>query len=162
MHTAFCCLKIMTQQKIWDKILSQGETIQFQFSISKRYRYFGLLVGSILSLFLFLAGPVGLLVLFFVIFYFAYYLKLSYNYALTNQRIIVRRGWFSINTISIDYDKITDVLVKENFWERILTGSGDVIINTAGINQPEIVLEHIASPNEIKKKIDEIKRNMLK
>lgn len=42
----------------------------------------------------------------------------STNYAISNRRIIVRMGIFSNNVYSIDFDKITDIIVRQNILEK--------------------------------------------
>ena len=78
---------------------------------------------------------------------------------MTDKRIIVKKGWLSNRTISIDYGNITDITVHENFIYRLLTCSGDMIINTAGTDKAEVVLQHIDNPHEVKNIIDELKNN---
>lgn len=56
----------------------------------------------------------------------------------------------------IDYQKITDLNVRENFLEKIFFGSGNLAINTAGTPKEEIIFSHIAEPHLLKIKLDEI------
>lgn len=78
-------------------------------------------------------------------------------FAFTDRRVIIHRGWLWTNAISIDYDKITDMVVKERFFERLIMGTGDLLLDTAGTGEFEIVLSSIADPYAAKKRLEEIK-----
>jgi uncharacterized membrane protein YdbT with pleckstrin-like domain len=149
----------MEYEKIWRKTLASEEEIKYEFSIGKRYRYFWLILWGLVGLILIFAlAPIGILLLLFALFYFGWYLKMANAYAFTNKRILVHKGWLSTHLISIDYDKITDVSVKEPILDRLITKTGHLAINTAGTGFHEVILIHIETPYEIKKKLDEIKR----
>lgn len=149
----------MNNEKVWKKVLSPSEEIKYEFSIADKYRMVSLWVFcilgviSIFSMFSFLAVP------FFIlgIFYFGFYLRVANIYAFTNKRVLIHRGWLSTSTVSVDYDKITDVTVVENFSDRIISQSGHIAINTAGSIGDEIILRHVAHPYEIKKKLDQLR-----
>lgn len=153
-------------KKIWEKALNPDEVIQCEFSIGDRYRKFWLwLWGSIIAVISFgaMLTSVKVGVWFLIItgtllfFYYGFYLKAANAYAFTNKRILIHRGWLSTHTITVDYDKITDVTVREPFLDRIITKSGYLYINTAGTSTQEIVLRYISSPYETKKKLDAIR-----
>lgn len=146
----------MATKHIWDKVLSPGEEIKFEFSLGKRYislaKNFWIILGVPLLLLY------GLGVIFIVVgFLWGWYLRRANNYAFTNRRILVLKGWLSTHLTSVDYNKITDVKVKQPFFERVTFKTGRLIINTAGTDLPEIVLVNIENPYEIKKKLDEIR-----
>lgn len=148
----------MNHQKIWDKVLSQGEEVRHNFSIGERYIKFNLIVWVIICLpFLFLFGT-GLIVYLVILFYFGYYLKVANVYAFTNKRVLIHTGWLSTHVTSIDYSKITDIQVREPFFDRILTHTGHIAINTAGSGNLEVVLRHVQKPYELKKILDELKQ----
>ncbi len=149
----------MKNEKVWRKVLGPNEEVKFEFSIADKYRMVALGVFcflgaiSIISPFSFLAIPffaIGIL-------YFGLYLKAANAYAFTNKRVLIHRGWLSTNTISVDFDKITDVTIVEAFTDRLISQSGHLAINTAGSLGDEIILKHIAHPYEIKKKLDELR-----
>jgi uncharacterized membrane protein YdbT with pleckstrin-like domain len=149
----------MEYEHIWKKALRDDETVQYEFSLSKKYRNFYLVLFSIIGLFFMLGSfPTGVIILLLVFFYFGFYLRVSNAYALTDKRVLIHRGWLSTNATSIEYQHITDVTVQEPFLERIITKSGDLSINTAGTSAKEVVLKHIATPYEVRKKIDEIRK----
>lgn len=139
--------------------MASGEEVKYEFSIGKGWRLLGLVSFTVISLSLFSVSIwFAVLILLTVAFYFGFYLKAANNYALTNKRILVRRGLFSISTVSIDYGKITDVTVLEPFFESGLAKTGSIAINTAGTDVLEVVLRHITNPIDVKKRIDELKR----
>jgi len=155
----------MQYQKVWEKILKDGEIVRYEFSISDRYRKLcmtgGMIIGAIIMLTVFKTlytyAIIGLFIFLASLFYFGYYLKTANAYAFTNKRVLIYRGWLTTQTISIDYNKITDVSVIEPILDRVVTKSGYLTINTAGTSQHEVMLKHIAFPYEVKKKLDEIR-----
>lgn len=143
----------MNYEKVWRKVLNKDEEIKYEFSIANRYRKFVLIMWAIISIPLLFAFGLGLIT--FAIALFAwYYMKVAHAYAFTNKRVLVHTGWLSTQTISIDYDKITDVTVKENVIDRAVTKSGMLSINTAGTANQEVMLRNIDSPYEVKKRLD--------
>ena len=150
----------MSCRKIWNRILSDGETVEYEFSLSNVYRYFWGSLWSVLSLpliFLFKPGQIFfLIVMLYNWFYHGFYLQASNAYAFTNRRVLIHKGWLSTITVSVDYNKITDVSVIEKFFEKLIFRSGELLIDTAGTSEEEIVLKHIHAPYEKKKKLDAI------
>lgn len=147
----------MNYQKIWQKILAEGETVQHEFSISKRYRIIGMIGGGLVSLFFFSAMATMIILLLMIFFYFGFYLRVANAYAFTNKRVLIHRGWLSTHTTSIDYDKITDITVTEPFIDRIITQSGHLTVNTAGTGLHEVIIKHVDQPYELKKKLDALR-----
>lgn len=137
---------------IWERTLNPNEKVLYENNISSKYTIFLMLV--LLILFAIFIIPVP-----FILFYCLYYTKVSFAYCFTNKRILIHKGWLSRKLISIEYPKITDVHVIEPFIDRVILGSGDVIINTAGTNTYEVILENVDNPNEVKKKLDLIIEN---
>lgn len=150
----------MSYRKLWKKILAEDETVGYEFSISNRYRNFWVILWGLLALPLVLIPKAGLFLFLIALgviwLYYGFYLKVSNAYAFTNKRVLIHKGWLSTVTTSVDYSKITDVSVIEKFFERILLRSGELLINTAGTSNEEIVLKHIATPHDVKKELDEI------
>jgi|SRR3989344_2295198 len=147
----------MGDEKIWKKVLEPSEQVQFAFSIGKGYRIFGIVIWFVVSLPFFWLAGVGFLMFFLALFYYGFYLRVSNSYAFTNKRIIVHTGWLSTNMKSVDYAKITDIHVREPFFERIVAHTGSLAINTAGSGSMEIVLRHVEAPYELKKRLDSIR-----
>lgn len=144
----------MEYAKIWEKVLGPEEKVELEFSVGKRYRMFGLALWGVLSLFLLPLGGLGILTFMVALFYFGFYQRVANAYAFTNKRVLIHTGWLSTATTSVDYHKITDTHVREPFFERLITRTGGLAINTAGTSSKEIVLLHVESPYEIKKKLD--------
>ena len=147
----------MKYEKIWEKTLSADEKVEVEFSVGDRYRKFGLIAWGIISLPLLFAAGMGIFVFLIALFYYGYYLKVANAYAFTNKRVLIHRGWLSTHTISVDYSKITDVHITEPFFNKIITHTGNLSINTAGTTTDQIMLSHIKSPYEIKKQLDNLK-----
>jgi len=147
----------MVYEKIWQKILNPDEKIEYEFSIGKRYRMFGLICWGIVSIPLLFLYGIGVLTFLIALFYYGFYLKVANAYAFTNRRIIIHRGWLSTKVISVDYEKITDITVVEPLLDRLITHTGHLAINTAGTTFQEVMLTHIAHPYEIKKKLDHLR-----
>lgn len=159
-------------------ILTKDEHVIKQFSISDHYIYFHMLfnvvetiimiIGVILIQFFFpftlpLLGlitlPVilGLVVLGALsVLYYAKYLKQANQYFITNKRLIIVKGWLARNTISINYSKITDMVVRQNLIEQTFSKTGSLAINTAGGTNLEVQLLHIDNPHQIRTQISEL------
>lgn len=140
----------MSNVDVWNKVLSEGEKIEYEFSVGDQFIKFNLIFWLIVSL---LLWPLAL----FVIFYYGFYLKKANIYAFTNKRVLIHRGWLSTSLVSIDYNKITDIAVTENFFAKLLTKTGNLIINTASTDTAKVILLNIAVPYEVKKKLDRIR-----
>lgn len=140
---------------IWQKVLGPDEEIKHEFSVGEKYVKVALILWAVLSFFLLFLLGLGILVFGVVLFYYLFYIPRARLYAFTNKRIIAHKGWLNTVTVSVPYDKITDVRVKESFLERAFTSTGNLDVNTAGTGMHEVVLEHIESPHETKKKLDE-------
>jgi uncharacterized membrane protein YdbT with pleckstrin-like domain len=163
----------MDYQEIWQKVLASDETIEYEFSVGKLFRQFNIFIKTFLgiiiavllySFWLILKLPFpeiffGIFFLYFIflVFYYGFYLKAANAYALTNKRVLIHQGWLSTDLICVDYNKITDLTVVVPFFESLITGTGDLHIDTAGTPMQEIVLRHIAAPYEIRKKLEEIR-----
>ncbi|MBI2607948.1 MAG: PH domain-containing protein [Candidatus Doudnabacteria bacterium] len=143
----------MTHQRLWQQHLGRDEQVVFEFSISDRFRNVNLLIAALVSIPLLFAFGLGIITFVAAWFILSFYLKVSNIYCLTDRRIIIHRGWLSTNTISIDYDRITDVTIIQPFFEWLLFKSGSIYVNTAGLEVHEIKLPHIDQPNLLKQKI---------
>jgi len=149
------------KQEIWQKILSPNEEIKYSFTVGKRYQILGLIIGIIIGLFLFyFFKPLGIVVILMSLFYFGWYVEIANAYVFTNKRVLIYRGWINTKLISIDYKKITDIIVEEPFLDKLITKTGCLAIDTAGTAFEKITLEHIENPYEIKKKLDEIREKI--
>ena len=150
----------MKYEKFINKFIAKDEQVKYVFSIGQSFISLSIVSWIVLSIFFaFFYIYIAVFTLIISLFYYLYYLKIANIYVLTNKRILVKKGWLSNYTISIDYKNITDITVNESFIYRLLTCSGDMIINTAGTDKKETVLQHIDDPFKVKNMIDELKNN---
>lgn len=82
--------------------------------------------------------------------------KQSHIYVITNRRILIISGLFSRKIVTAPLDRITHLTVDQSFIQRFLYNTGHLLIITAGFDQREIVVEHIASPVKFKILIEEL------
>lgn len=143
----------MDKSATWAKLLSDGEKIEYEFSIGETYRKKGLIVSLIilLPIAIYFHGVISIGLLLLSVSMFGYGLEAANSYAFTNRRVIIHRGIFSTETISVDYSKITDVSVKENWNQKRMLKIGELHINTAGTSGTEVVLKSIENPYEVRK-----------
>ena len=148
----------MINENIWVKFLNPAEEIKYEFTLGKEYLKVGLISGCIVGfLFLFLFFLFGISIILISVFYYGWYLKNANKYAFTDKRVLIYKGWLSTKLTSIDYDKITDIEVREPFLDKQAYKTGILSINTAGTTLREVVLRYIENPYEVKKKLDELR-----
>lgn len=99
---------------------------------------------------------VGLLLASFVALLKTILMYHSHRYLLTTRRVIIKNGFFNIKLTSALYDKITHIEVDQGFIDRFLMHHGKLIINTAGMNKGEIVLDYVDSPVEFKNLLERL------
>lgn len=147
----------MTETNFWRKVLSSDETIEKEFGLGKKFIKYSLIFWLIIGVVSLLGGlgGFGLLVILIALFYYLFYIKRAYRYAFTNKRVLAKRGWLSTILISIEYEKITDILVKQNFLDKSFD-VGVLAINTAGTGGHELVLKNIGEPYRVKQELYEI------
>ncbi|QQG43724.1 MAG: PH domain-containing protein [Candidatus Daviesbacteria bacterium] len=80
----------------------------------------------------------------------------SHRYLLTTKRVIIKKGLFNVKLTAALFDKITHLEVDQSFIDRILLHHGNIIINTAGLNKGEIILESVDYPLEIKNLLERL------
>ncbi|MBI4032601.1 PH domain-containing protein [Candidatus Berkelbacteria bacterium] len=76
----------------------------------------------------------------------AFYLVVAYHYFLTNERVIETVGFLAQRTVSADYRAITDLVVRQDFINRLILNTGTLTANTPGGPGEEIVLLNIDNP----------------
>ena len=74
--------------------------------------------------------------------------------ALTNRRLILKRGFIRRKTEEISFNRVEEVNLSQSILQRIL-GSGD--IKVAGTGAGEIALKNIDDPLDVQKKINELR-----
>jgi uncharacterized membrane protein YdbT with pleckstrin-like domain len=153
----------MDYKEVWQKVLSNGENVRYEFSIGNAYRKCALILSGFSSVFILLITFawhilwIGIAAVILLFFYYGFYIKKANAYAFCDKRLIIHKGWLSTSAISVDYNKITDVTVRQGFFEKLMSKSGSIIINTAGTSKYEVVLRNIEQPYEVKKKLDELR-----
>ncbi len=158
--------------KIEQQLLAPNEEIRYQFGIGMFYAQMTIapfIVFGILCLISagFITDPplisivLGLLGIFLIIMglLFGHYYNTAFKYIFTNRRIIIHNGWLSTKTASLDYDKITDIRVIQDYWEKIFYQTGTLTIDTAGgpDNDEAIILKNINSPYQVKQILDTLR-----
>jgi uncharacterized membrane protein YdbT with pleckstrin-like domain len=145
----------MKYKQIWEKVLSDRERVEYEFSIGRGYKKFNLILWSVLGVILLIAG-IGVFILAIAWLYYGFYVERANVYAFTDKRILQHRGWLSTRTISIDYRMITDVHVREPFFQRVFTHTGSLSVDTASSNKlhHEISFRNVDAPYELKKRLD--------
>lgn len=108
-----------------------------------------------------LAGAfwIGLLLLGLYIVSAGFYLRLAYQYFLTNQRVIENVGMFAQRTSSSDYGQINDIVVRQDFINRMLLGTGTIGISTPGTASEEYQLINVDYPVERRELIRDLIRS---
>ncbi|RAP53159.1 MAG: hypothetical protein BZ137_07440 [Methanosphaera sp. rholeuAM130] len=68
-------------------------------------------------------------------------------YTLTDKRIIIKRGLFNKEKISMPYIKVQDIDVSQSVLERMM-GTGDIVIY-GGHDNVETILDEVPNPREV-------------
>lgn len=134
------------QKKKYADYLAEGEEVVAAFGIGNRYFWINALTLAPLSLVL-----IGL-----PFFLKLIHLKHSKTYILTDRRVLVKDGVFSVKITSAPYDKITHLTVQEDFLTKLSYGIGDITIHTAGPTPVEIDLIKVQHPMRVKNLIEEL------
>jgi uncharacterized membrane protein YdbT with pleckstrin-like domain len=139
----------------WDSYLSSGEKINADFGVSNFYSGGVLFVITVVAIILsFTNFFVGLGVFLLGILYWGY-LSRGKRYAFTNKRIIIVDLFLGKHLVNINYDKITDISIEQNSID-LIGGWGSILINTAGSNYAEAILENVDNPLKFKNLLDEL------
>jgi membrane protein YdbS with pleckstrin-like domain len=136
------------QKEKFAEYLAEGEEIVTVFSIGDRYFWYNVMALLPLSFLL-----IGLPFLFKVV-----HLRHSKTYILTDRRVLIKDGVFSIKITSAPYDKITHITVQEDFLKKLSYGIGDITIHTAaaGPTPVELDLVKVQDPMKVKNLIEEL------
>ena len=76
------------------------------------------------------------------------------KYALSSDRIFIRRGWLNIHQDEVILYRVRDLCVKMNLWQRIF-GVGTVTVTSTDKSVPVLTLKNIKQPFEVKELIHE-------
>ncbi len=146
----------LTQHFDWNKVLTRGEEIKLDFGPGEKYLHRGFLIGMSLGI-LTAILIIGIFFLLYTLFYFKFYLSQAFRYAFTNKRVLIHQGWLSRNLTSVDFNKITDIQVRDNVIEKWLFNTGAIIINTAGTGQAEVLIDKVENPHAIKQRLENLR-----
>ena len=80
----------------------------------------------------------------------------SHRYLLTTRRVMIKYGFFNVKLTSALYDKITHIEVDQSFMDRIIMKHGNVIVNTAGASNDQLVLAFIDEPLTFKNLLERL------
>ena len=97
----------------------------------------------------------GFVVIGIFIFIAKYVEKWTTERALTNRRLIIKRGLIRRNTEEISCNRIEEVNLSQTIIQRIL-GSGNILVKGVGFG--EILLRDIDDPLTVQKKINELRQ----
>jgi len=75
------------------------------------------------------------------------------EFAITNQRVIIKVGFISRRIFEINIDKIESIYVNQNLWGRIF-GYGTVVITGSGGTKD--YFHNISNPLEFRNRVQEI------
>lgn len=76
------------------------------------------------------------------------------RYLLTTRRVIIKKGVVAVKLTSSLYDKVTHIEVIQSFTDKLIYHHGKIIINTAGANKDEIILNYVGYPMEFKNMLE--------
>ena len=124
--------------------LPDNETIEMEIS----FHWTHTLVAWLYLLFL------GWLIIGVFLFISMYLEKWTTERALTNRRLILKRGFIRRKTEEISFNRVEEVNLSQSILQRIL-GSGD--IKVTGVGAGEITLKNIDDPLDVQKKINELR-----
>ena len=85
------------------------------------------------------------------------FLSLLNHYAVTTERVRIRRGLLSRSTDNIELSRLQDVDVKQHVGER-MANIGDITLYSANKSDPVVVMENVHEPEEV---LEIIRRAML-
>jgi hypothetical protein len=98
----------------WQNIIASDETVQKDFTVSRRFRQ-ALLIGSvILAIFLSFQNIYGGIIILLLGLLYWRYMSTAKHYAFTNKRVILVESFITKNITSIDYNQITDIEINKN------------------------------------------------
>jgi len=96
----------------------------------------------------------GWLVIGIFLFISMYLEKWTTERALTNRRLILKRGFIRRKTEEISFNRVEEVNLSQSILQRIL-GSGDIKVTGTGAG--EIMLRNIDDPLDVQKRVNELR-----
>ena len=74
------------------------------------------------------------------------------RYALSEDRLFLRRGFFNIRQDEIVLYRVRDLRVTQNLWQRIF-GVGTIRVISTDKSIPELIIKNVKQPFEVKELI---------
>lgn len=166
------------QKKKFERYLADGEEVITVFGIGDRYYWYS--IFSYVMIVFFLAFYPQIIVLFpqfkdlasYSYWLFApaavaaliglpfvlrlVHLRHKITYILTDRRLLIKDGVFSVRLTSAPYDKITHLTVREDFFKKISYQIGDIVIHTAGPTPIETDIIKVQHPMHVKNLLEEL------
>ena len=96
----------------------------------------------------------GWLIIGVFLFISMYLEKWTTERALTNRRLILKRGFIRRKTEEISFNRVEEVNLSQSILQRIL-GSGDIKVTGTGAG--EIALKNIDDPLDVQKRVNELR-----
>jgi uncharacterized membrane protein YdbT with pleckstrin-like domain len=96
----------------------------------------------------------GWLIISVFLFISMYLEKWTTERALTNRRLILKRGFIRRKTEEISFNRVEEVNLSQSILQRIL-GSGDIKVTGTGAG--EIMLKNIDDPLDVQKRVNELR-----
>jgi uncharacterized membrane protein YdbT with pleckstrin-like domain len=96
----------------------------------------------------------GWLIIGVFLFISMYLEKWTTERALTNRRLILKRGFIRRKTEEISFNRVEEVNLSQSILQRIL-GSGDIKVTGTGAG--EIMLKNIDNPLGVQKRVNELR-----
>ena len=97
----------------------------------------------------------GWLIVGIFIFISMYIEKWTTERALTNKRLVIKRGLISRQTEEMSFNRIEEVNLRQSILQRLL-GSGN--IRVTGTGSGEVVMKNIDDPLAVQKKLNEVRQ----
>ena len=97
----------------------------------------------------------GWLIVGIFIFISMYIEKWTTERALTNKRLVIKRGLISRQTEEMSFNRIEEVNLKQSILQRLL-GTGN--IRVTGTGSGEVVMKTIDDPLAVQKKLNEVRQ----
>ncbi len=93
----------------------------------------------------------GIAIVGIVVFIRAWVIMSSTRFAVTDQRVVLKRGWLNVDTAELAVESIESVHLSQSLWGRIF-GYGNVVVT--GTGDARIVFPPMAHPVEFRRAIE--------
>jgi len=125
--------------------LPDNETIEMEISFHWTHTLFAWLALVFL----------GWLIVGIFVFISMYIEKWTTERALTNKRLVIKRGLISRKTEEMSFNRIEEVNLNQSILQRIL-GAGNIRVTGTGSGQ--VIMKNIDNPLAVQKKLNEVRQ----